>query len=137
MMHPLNLLPALVLLSTAVMAEPAAVRMELNKLEPSEAACRTYLVMENGTGIAFESLKLDLVMFDTDGVVNKRLAVETGPLPADKTRLQVFDMDGVSCSGLGRVLLNDVMTCSDAKGARADCLGLVQPVARGELSFIK
>jgi len=32
------------------------------------SACRAYLVLENGTESAFKTLKLDLVMFDTDGV---------------------------------------------------------------------
>jgi len=139
---PRKLRPALLLLALLGVAGPAlaaedGVSVELNKLEPNGAACRAYLVLENGTASAFETLKLDLVMFDTDGVVAKRLAVETAPLPAAKTSLKVFDMDGLPCERVGRVLLNDVMACADASGARDDCLGLVAPAARGPLEFIK
>ncbi len=122
--------------ATAVAAD-GEVHVELNKLEPNGAACRAYLVLKNDAGAALETLKLDLVMFDTDGVVARRLAVETAPLPAGKTSLKVFDIDGLACEAVGRVLLNDVMACADASGPRDDCLGLVTPLARGPVAFIK
>lgn len=120
-----------------VLAEENAVRVELNKLEPNGSACRAYLVLENGTGSAFEALKLDLVMFDTEGVVAKRLAVETAPLAASKTSLKVFDIDGLPCGQVGRVLLNEVMTCQDGTGGRDDCLAVVSPRSRAAVPFVK
>lgn len=118
-------------------ADATGVRVELNKLEPGGSACRAYLVVENTTKSAFETLKLDLVMFDPQGVVAKRFAVETGPLPASKTSLKAFDIDGLPCDQVGRVLLNEVMACADASGARDDCLALVTVSARGDLKFVK
>ena len=50
-------------------------KIELTQLETVEGACRAYLLFENKSGSAFDSLKLDLVMFDPNGVINKRLAV--------------------------------------------------------------
>ena len=125
------------LLSGVVHAAENPVRVELNKLEQNGDACRAYLVLNNGTDLAFESLKLDLVMFDTDGVVAKRLAVETAPLPAAKTSLKVFDMKDLPCAGVGRVLLNAVMSCAETAGARDDCLALIATAARGTVDFIK
>jgi len=136
-LRPTFLLLALLSVAAPALAAEDGVSVELNKLEPSGEACRAYLVLENGAGSAFETLKLDLVMFDTDGVVAKRLAVETAPLPAEKTSLKVFDMEGLACETVGRVLLNDVMACADASGPREDCLGLVAPAARGPVEFIK
>src|SRR3546814_13412190 len=52
------------------------VSIELNKREPQESACRAYLVVKNTGERAFDSRKLDLVMFDRGGVVAKRLAVQ-------------------------------------------------------------
>jgi hypothetical protein len=117
-------------------AEPA-VSLELNKLEPNGSACRAYLVLQNDAGVAFETLKLDLVLFDGDGVVASRLAVETAPLADGKTSLKVFDVTDQPCDAIGRVLLNDVLACQDAGGPRHDCLDLVRPTARGAISFIK
>lgn len=126
------------LLSTAAWAaEPAALKVELNKLEPTQGACRAYLVLENRTGQAFSALKLDLVMFDSEGVVARRLAVDTAPLPAGKTSLRVFDIEGLTCERLGRVLLNEVMSCVDGSGSRDDCLAMIAPATRGTVAFVK
>jgi len=114
-----------------------AVSVELNKLEPNGDACRAYLVLENRSERAFETLKLDLVLFDADGVVARRLAVETAPLPAGKISLKVFDIAGLNCPSLGRVLLNDVLSCADAGGALDGCLDLLAPAGRGDLEFVK
>ena len=118
-------------------AEGKAVTVELNKLEPNGQACRAYVVLSNGAGVAYDSLKLDLVLFDVDGVVAKRLAVETAPLAAGKTSLKVFDIDALPCAGIGRVLLNDVLACAAGGGARADCLADLAPTTRGPVPFIK
>lgn len=125
--------------STAVtaLADDSGVSVELNKLEPQDAACRAYFVLENRSPIAFSTLKLDLVMFDNDGIVTKRLAAELGPLPLEKTSLKVFDMEDLPCTGLGRLLLNDVTACEDESGPRADCLALLSASTRASVPFIK
>ncbi|MGF1629117.1 MAG: hypothetical protein ACFCUT_06570 [Kiloniellaceae bacterium] len=130
-----GLLPA-----TAGLAELAAgeaVAIELNKLEPNGAACRAYLVVKNDAARAFDSLKLDLVMFDRDGVVAKRLAVQAAPLPVGKTSLKVFDIEGRDCAGIGSILLNDVLDCEPATEGASGCLGLVDASARGAVPFTK
>lgn len=118
-------------------AAEAAVAIELNKLEPNGGACRAYLVLKNGSPRAFRSLKLDLVMFDGDGVVAKRLAVQAAPLPSGKTSLKVFDIAGHACGGIGSILLNDVLTCEPAAEAGGDCLELIAASARGAVPFLK
>lgn len=134
---------AVLLLMTLAMAAPVAragapeVRVELNKLEPRERDCRAYLILENRTKQTFTSLKFDLVMFDTEAVVAKRLAVETAPLPAGKTSLKVFVISNLKCETLGRLLLNEVMTCAGAAGPIDDCQALVATAARGKVPFIK
>lgn len=117
--------------------EAAGIRIELNKLEARDQSCRAYLVARNGTDSAFETLRLDLVMFDGDGIVAKRLAVEAGPLPADKTALKVFDINGLACGDIGQILLNDVLECRDQSGTRRDCVGQLSVTSRGEVPFLK
>lgn len=113
------------------------VRIELNKLEPLETACRAYLLFENRTPSNFRSLKLDLVMFNSEGVINRRLAVEGGPLPADKTSVKLFDIEGVTCEAVNRVLLNGVLSCSDGEGDRPNCLDIVETASRSGAEFFK
>lgn len=116
---------------------PDGVALELNKLEPVDGACRAFLVIRNATPARFETLQLDLVMFDTDGIVAKRLAVDAAPLPAEKTLLKVFDIKGQSCGQIGQILLNGVLACRDSEGQRDDCLKMLSVTSRGEVLFIK
>lgn len=125
------------LLCGTAAAESDGLAVELNKLESGDNACRAYLVLDNRTGIDFSTLKLDLVMFDPDGIVADRLAVETAPLPARKTMLRVFDIDDLPCGQLSRLLLNDVVSCHDSAGALDDCLAMISVDARPGLSFFK
>lgn len=118
-------------------SDPGNLRVELNKLEPMESACRAYLLFENGTSGDFGSLKLDLVMFNPEGVINRRLAVEGGPLPAGKTSVKLFDIEDVACTSVNRVLLNGVLACSDAQGERNDCLALIETGSRSSADFFK
>lgn len=77
--------------SAAAQDAPAPIRLELNRLEPQGASCRAYLLIDNGKGEALKSFKVDLFAMDTDGVAQRRLAVEVGPVPARKTLIKLFD----------------------------------------------
>ncbi|MEQ9172259.1 MAG: Tat pathway signal sequence domain protein [Rhodospirillales bacterium] len=135
---------ALVIALCAVTAVTGSVRaadgrigVELNKLEPLASACRAYLVLTNKAGMAFRDLKLDLVIFDTDGIVARRVAVQGGPIPNGKTSLKVFDIDGVQCAKVSRFLLNGVMTCDAEGGKPGDCAGLIDTTSRAAAPLIK
>lgn len=127
---------ALALFSTSVLAQVGGIDVELNKLQPVKNACRAFLVTQNLTKTDFKSLQLDVVMFNNDGIVAKRLAVEIGPMPAGKTSLKVFDIAGLPCDNIGQLLLNDVIQCQDAKGKRNDCLSLIHVSSRSKVPFI-
>ena len=123
--------------SGAAAAEGEGVSVELNKLEPADNACRTYLVLENGFERDLESLRLDLVVFDHDGIIARRLAVETGPLAAGTTRVKAFNFDRVDCGEVGRLLLNGVLDCDTADGAVEGCARAIDASSRGDVPFIQ
>jgi hypothetical protein len=114
------LLPALAA-GGAAAQEPARLHVELNKLEPAAEACRAFFVVENRTPADLASLNLDLVVFDADGVVARRLAAQMGPVGAGKTRLRVFALDGMACAQAGRLLLNGVLDCAGPAEGGATC----------------
>jgi len=116
----------LALLAAAPAAAASTVSVELNRLEPRDGACRVSLVVANPGDKTIDSLKLDLVFFDKDGVISRRLAVEAGPLRASKTSVKLFDASETDCDSVSRVLLNDVTSC----GGEQDCLGLVTTTSR-------
>lgn len=98
------------------------ITLELNKLEKSDKGCRAYVVVTNPTPTAYEAYKLDLVMFQTDGVIGRRFALDLAPVRPSKSTVKIFDLDGASCENIGKFLVNDVMECRAASGPAADCL---------------
>ena len=130
----------LLMLSNAVPAMAAdqpAIRIELNCLEGVDSGCRVYLVVGNDGAAALESLKLDLVLFGSDGVIDRRLALEAGPLRPAKTSVKLFDLTDLPCKGLGSILVNDVLACREVGGARADCFPRLALASRTPASFTK
>jgi hypothetical protein len=115
------------------------IAVELNRAEPLPDGCRVSFVIQNRTTHAFESLLWDLFFFDPDGLIAGRLAAEAAPLPAGKTSVKLFDIPGLMCDGLSRVLLNDTIVCETEAGedVEIDCLQLTVPSSRADIGFIK
>jgi hypothetical protein len=126
-------LAALAMLAGAPAARAAeGLSLDLNKLEPQGGSCRVTLVVVNGRPAAVEALKADLVIFGSDGVVARRLAVDLGRIAAEKTVVRVFEIPALGCEAVGSVLLNDLPTCRFAGEATApaDCLSRTILTAR-------
>ncbi|MFD2112006.1 Tat pathway signal sequence domain protein [Thiorhodococcus fuscus] len=111
-------------------AAEGALKVELNKLEAHENACVTYLVFGNQTSTDFTSLQLELVLFDDQGFILQRLALEAAPIAAGKTSVKLFEVPKTGCEQLGRILINDVGACADTAGTRTDCLQRIEPTSR-------
>ncbi|WP_338664959.1 Tat pathway signal protein [Pararoseomonas sp. SCSIO 73927] len=105
----------------AQIASGGQVAVELNRLEARPEGCRVWMLARN-PGAAVDPLRLDLVVFGKDQVVARRLALDLGPLPAEKTMARIFDLAGTSCDGVGYLLLNDVLACGP-DATPAACLG--------------
>lgn len=96
--------------------------VELNKLETFDKGCRAYMVINNPTDATFTGFKLDLVLFQTDGVIGRRFALDLAPLRPNKKSVKLFELDGIACDKIGSFLINDVMECKADSGASDDCL---------------
>lgn len=130
-------LALLMQVGAAAAVDAPGLRVELNRLEPVGDACRVYLVLANGTADSFNAFKLDLVLFDTDGVIARRLAVEAAPLRAEKTSVKLFDLDALACDRVGSVLVNDVLACGTAAGPVEDCVGRIETASRTAAKLVK
>lgn len=117
-------------------AEPAAqkpLNIQLNKLETVDKNCRAYFVVNNTGEVAYKVLKLDLVLFQPNGVIGGRFAVDLGPLRAKKKSVRLFDLEDVTCDKTGSLLLNDVMECAaDGDGKSAACLDEISLSSKAE-----
>ena len=111
--------------------------IELNKFENQANACRAYMVFRNTTDQTFEAFKLDMVMFDQEGLINRRLALDVAPLRADKTSVKLFDIEGLPCDDINQILINDVIECAASGEGNPDCVGLLETSSRNATALIK
>jgi hypothetical protein len=98
------------------------ISVELNKLEKSDKGCRAYVVVTNPTQTSYDAFKLDLVLFQTDGIIGRRFGLALAPVRPDKSTVKLFDLDGTDCETIGKFLVNDVMECKASSGPVQDCL---------------
>jgi hypothetical protein len=105
----LSLASLIVAEAAAAPAEP--IGLELNVLENVESRCRVSFVIENKGETALDTLRLELVLFSREGIVQRRLATEMGPVRAAKTTVKTFTLDN-GCEGIGSILVNDVTACA-------------------------
>jgi hypothetical protein len=105
-----------------VLAGPPALSVELNKLEPQGSGCRAYLVVQNDDATAYQSYKLDIVLFQQDGVIGRRFAMDLAPLKPQKRTVKLFDLDNIACDKIGSFLINDVVECKADAGPLDNCL---------------
>ena len=84
---------------------------------------------------AIASLRLDLIAFARDGQIARRVAVELGPVGAGRTAVRIFDLAGLACDGMSRLLVNDVLACRIGGQDRQDCADRLRPESRAGLRF--
>lgn len=136
-MRLLPLLAALLALPAMLAAAPAEVEaplaIELNAIEPQEGACRLIFVAQNGTGADVDALVLEAVLFDAEGRVAALTLLDFRDLPAGRTRVRPFDMAGLECWAIARLLINDIATCEGA----ADCAAALSPSTRIDIELLQ
>ncbi len=91
----------------------------------------------NNTRHSFSGLKLDLVLVGKEGIIAKRLTVDAAPPPGDKTSVKLFDIEGLSCDSIGRILFNDALDCKDKSGEIANCVAQIKPTSRSDVPLVK
>ncbi len=121
-----NLVGAFALACMVAGALPAlaapAVSIELNKLETQGSGCRAYMVVQNDEATNYQTFKLDLVLFQQDGVIGRRFAMDLAPLKPQKRTVKLFDLDNMACDKIGSFLINDIVECKTDAGPVENCL---------------
>lgn len=111
--------------------------VELNKLETFDKGCRAYIVVNNTSDTAYQALKLDLVLFQTDAVIGRRFALDLAPLKAQKKSVKLFEIDAMACDKIGSFLINDVIDCKTEQGAVDQCLQRLSTSTRTTVQLTK
>lgn len=107
--------------AAAPAANATGIALELNKLETTEKGCRAVVVVNNQSDTAYQTLKLELVMFE-GGVFTRRIAVDLAPVRPQKRSVKLFEIDNIACDKITELLINDVMDCKTDAGAVDSCL---------------
>jgi hypothetical protein len=132
------LLLGLAALSVSTAAGANEISIELNRLEAQADSCRVTMVVANQRRQPLASLRADLVLFDTGGIMARRLAAELGPVAASKTIVRTFEVKAMACGAIGSILLNDLPACrlpgSEDAGA---CLAATSLSSRASPKFFK
>jgi len=138
-MYPLRKLLTLIIIayvthSSMTYAE-GNLSIELNKNEQRGNDCRIYLYAQNNSKHAFSSLKLDLVVFNQDGIINKNMALNLAPLPIAKKSVKAFDLKNTTCKQIGSILINKVMQCEADPNKLDNCLQLLSLTSKTNIRF--
>jgi hypothetical protein len=129
---------ALVLLVSGdvVAADKGKIAVELNDLQPVDKTCRAIFVLNNLTGKILDKLTFRVVVFDAKMHARLFLSLDVGLLPIRKTRVLRFDLgEGLACKDVGRLVLDDVTSCTGADMGQGDCLSALDLSTRASVPF--
>ena len=126
----------LVVAQPLVAAEPELL-IELNKLEDTDQGCRSLFLFDNGTGHELNRFRVDLILFDPEGVYAKQLLLDMAPLTDDKKVLASFLLAEQPCSAIGSILVNGLPVCENGAGAQLDCVALLKVESRTDVPLEK
>ena len=124
-------------LAQPLVAAEAELLIELNKLEDTEQGCRSLFLFDNATGHELNRFRVDLILFDQDGVYAKQLLLDMAPLYEDKKVLASFLLAEEPCAAIGSILVNDLPWCENGSGAELDCVPLLKVESRTDVPLEK
>lgn len=118
-------------------ADEARIGIDLNKLEPAENACRSYIVVRNPSEQTFTAFNMEVLIFDTDGVIQNRLAMDLAPIRPNKTSVLIVSLAGIQCAQIGEVLVNSFLDCERGEERLGDCLARIDLSSKTDARLFK
>jgi hypothetical protein len=116
-------------------AEAPAFSLELNNAEAVDGGCRLTYVAHNGTGTALDTTSYEVVVFDGQNRVAQFLILDFGKLPQNKTKVVQFDLAGRPCTGISRLLVNEIADCVAGGQTVPICLDALKTTSRTSIQF--
>ncbi|TNJ44442.1 hypothetical protein [Phaeobacter sp. B1627] len=90
----------------------SGVQIELNALSDQGGACRLSFLAQNARNTNIEEAVYETVLFDQTGGVMMLTLFDFRDLPAARPRVRQFDLPGIACADVGRVLINGASRCT-------------------------
>lgn len=138
---------ALLILSVAIGLSPlpasaaraqetgAHLALDLNALQPSQGGCRLTFVVANNLATPIDRAAFEMALFNKDGVVDRLSVLDFKGLPAGKTKVSRFDLNGVQCDAIGRILINDATACEGAGTTTDACIQKLRTTTTSGVQF--
>lgn len=114
---------------------PLSLALELNALQPAEAGCRVTFLATNQLGGQLDRAAVELALFDTSGTIDRIVTLDFKDLSEGKTKVLQFELAGLQCEGIGRLLVNDVSACEGAITPPTVCLDALKTSTRLDVAF--
>ncbi|WP_051645358.1 hypothetical protein [Labrenzia sp. DG1229] len=112
------------------------ISLELNHVQPTQGGgCRLSIIATNGLERPISQLGLEIVAFNTEGLVDQFLRLDFSRISAGKTKVLQFDLAGKACDGLSRLHINDVLNCVPASVTDVYCPDLLDLKNRTPIQF--
>jgi hypothetical protein len=116
-------------------AAKPALALELNAAQPSQKGCRLTFVVANGLGAELSKAAFEIALFNELGVVDTLTVLDFKELPAGKTKVTRFDLPGLDCAKISRVLVNRATDCAGAGVDPAACMRQLVPSTKSQITF--
>lgn len=137
-LHPFAALLGLVLCCTSAAAQDAVApkfALELNALQPADAGCRVSFLATNQLGGQLDRAAVELALFDVAGGIDRIVTLDFKDLSNGKTKVLQFQLAGLQCDGLGRILVNDISACEGEIAPASLCLDALESSTRLDIAF--
>jgi len=119
----------------ATPAAPGEFDIELNALTPSETGCRVTFLATNKLGTEITRSAFEIALFGAEGGIDRLVSLEFKAMPEGKARVLQFDIAGLSCENISRVLINDVVACEGEGLEPKACLAALKTSSRLSTGF--
>ena len=116
-------------------ATAPAFALELNAVQPADAGCRVTFLATNTLGDQLDRAAVELALFDTSGAIDRIVTLDFKNLSQGKTKVLQFELAGLQCDGLARVLVNDISACEGAITPPSICLDALETTTRLDIAF--
>lgn len=115
--------------------ETPSLDLQLNAAQPSQKGCRFTFVVANRLGAELSKAAFEIALFDDQGVVQTLTVLDFNALQAGKTKVARFDLPGIDCGKVSRVLVNHATECVGQGIEAADCIRKLKPSSKTTIEF--
>jgi hypothetical protein len=112
-----------------------ALSLELNAVQQSQKGCRLTFVVANRLGADLSKAAFEIALFDPAGVVDTLTVLDFKELPAEKTKVTRFDLPGLDCAKISRVLVNRATECAGEGIEPSACMRQLAPSTKSQIVF--